>query len=112
MVSGRIATNSRILTGLWISVGSFRQGRAEKLSFILLNQVDVILTVFAAFLGFHELNPWMRSILGNPVQLFLFKAAIPVLIAWLVPGKLLLPASLLLLFVAAWNIKELVLFMI
>jgi len=35
------------------------------------------------------------------------KLVIPVLIAWLTPGKLLIPACILLLLVIGWDLKEL-----
>jgi len=59
-------------------------------------------------IGFTELNPFMQNLLDNPVQLFLAKCAIPLLIAWLAPGKLLIPAIIAMAIVVGWDIKELV----
>jgi len=92
----------------WGSAATFRQCVAEKASFVLLNHVDFVLTVIAASLGFSELNPVMRGLLTTPVQLVFIKCAIPVLIAWLIPGKLLLPAVIALALLVGWDVKELV----
>ena len=92
---------------LWDSVATFKRGVREKVSFVLLNQLDLVLTVVALSFGFHELNPLMRSWAASPVQLLLFKFAIPLAIAWLVPGKLLVPAIALLVFIVGWDVKEL-----
>ncbi len=84
----------------------------EKVSFVLLNQADLLLTVLAASFGLSELNPFMRHMVAMPVMLLLAKCALPLLIAWLVPGKLLLPAIILLSFVVGWNLKEWLLFLL
>ena len=97
---------------LLVSAGTFRYCTFEKVSFVLLNQVDLILTVLAMSLGFYELNPWMRTLLAMPLQLIVIKCAVPVLIAWLSPGKLLLPAIALLCLVVGWNAKELLIFLL
>ena len=91
------------------SAATFRRGAAEKVSFVLLNQLDLVLTVVALCIGLQELNPIMRSAATSPLQLVLLKLALPLLIAWLVPGKLLLPAIALLAFVVGWDVKELLL---
>ena len=96
---------------LWVSAATFRQGTAEKASFVLLSLFDLTATVLAVSLGLTELNPFVRLIINIPILLLIVKLAIPILIAWLVPGKLLLPAIALLAFAAAWNIKEMILFM-
>jgi hypothetical protein len=96
---------------LWESTATFRHGTAEKASFILLNQFDLILTVLAVYLGFSELNPFIRYLVNIPILLLVFKLAIPLLIAWLIPGKLLLPPIALLALVTIWNVKELCLFL-
>lgn len=89
-----------------------RGGMAERIWFVILNQVDLILTVFAVSIGLTELNPWMRNLLAAaPIQLFLVKSAIPSVIAWFVPGKLLIPSIALLLFVVTWDLKELLYFL-
>ncbi len=98
-----------IKANLWDSAATFRQGTAEKAAFILLNQFDLTLTVLAIQLGFTELNPFVRYLVDLPVLLLVIKFAIPVLIAWLIPGRLLLPSIVLLALIAAWNVKELLL---
>jgi len=77
---------------------------------VLLNQVDLTLTVLAVSLGLSELNPLMRYLVTVPVLLWIIKGAVPLLIAWLVPGKFLLPSVVLLALVVVWNVKELCLF--
>ena len=96
---------------LWGSAATFRCCVAEKVSFVLLNQLDLALTVFAVSMGFYELNPLVRSLLAAPLLLLLIKIALPLLIAWLAPGKLLLPAIILLCLVVSWNVKELLIFL-
>ena len=96
---------------LWGSAATFRCCAVEKVSFLLLNQLDLALTVFAASIGFYELNPVMRYLLTAPVLLLLIKIAVPLLIAWLAPGKLLLPSITLLFLVISWNIKELLIYL-
>jgi hypothetical protein len=98
-----------MVSNLWYSAGTFRQCVAEKASFVILDQLDMALTLFALSLGLTELNPWMRDLVGSPLQLLLVKFAIPLFVAWLAPGKLLLPAIALLSVVVGWNIKELLL---
>lgn len=80
-----------------------------KTTYLLLHQLDLALTVMAVASGLEELNPWMRNLLALPFHLAIIKLFIPLLIAWLVPYKLLIPATLFLLVVVGWNIKELVL---
>ena len=86
-------------------------GLAVKASYILMHQLDLILTTLAVSLGFSELNPLMRELLASPLQALAVKLAIPLLIAWLVPGKLLIPGVVFLSLVIGWNIKELLLVM-
>ena len=97
---------------LFASAATFRRCVPEKVSFILLNQADLVLTVLAVSYGFYELNPVMRYLVTMPVMLLVFKLAIPLLIAWLAPGRFLLPAIALLSVVVCWNIKELFLFLL
>jgi len=99
-----------MIANLFDSTATFRRGTGEKITFLLLNQLDLVLTVLAASLGLFEVNPWMRGLMGEPVLLLVVKCGVPLLIAWVVPGKLLLPAILLLSLVVAWNIKELLVF--
>ena len=94
----------------WDSSATFKQCTLEKVSFVVLNQVDLVLTLVAINLGFDELNPLVNFLLEMPVLLVLFKLIIPVLIAWLIPGRLLWPSIGLLVLVAIWNLKELITF--
>lgn len=79
----------------------------EKVSFVLLNQLDLTLTVIAVSFGFSELNPFMKYLLAIPAQMVLFKVVVPLFIAWLTPSRLLLPSLFFLCLVAVWDIKEL-----
>jgi hypothetical protein len=78
-----------------------------KASYLVLQQLDLGLTVLAISLGLNEMNPWMRNLLSSPLQLVTIKLLIPMLIAWLVPYKFLIPACILLLAVVGWNIHQL-----
>jgi len=101
-----------MIANLWASAGTFQRCTAEKVSFVVLNQMDLALTVLAFHLGLFEMNPLMRYIVTIPVLLVVMKSAIPLLIAWIVPGKLLLPANILLCLVVSWNLKELLLLLV
>jgi hypothetical protein len=70
--------------------------------------LDLGLTLLAMNLGLTEINPLMRIMIGAPALLIMIKLVIPVVIAWLAPGKLLLPSILLMALVIIWNLKELV----
>ena len=96
----------------WDSSATFRRCTAEKASFILLCVFDLALTILAMYLGLAELNPFVRYIIHIPALLLMIKLFIPVLIAWLMPGKLLWPSIGLLILVVVWNIKELVVFLL
>ena len=98
-------------TSWWDSSGTFRKCTAEKASFILLCLFDLTLTVLAIQLGLAELNPFVRYMVQIPVLLLVFKLFIPIIIAWLMPGRLLWPSIGLLALVVVWNIKELVIFL-
>ena len=98
--------------GLFASTATFRRCVPEKAAFVLLNLLDMVLTLTAVSWGFSELNPLMRYLVTVPAMLVVVKFAIPLLIAWLAPGRLLLPAILLLSLVVGWNIKELLIFLI
>ena len=80
-----------------------------KVGYVFLHQLDFILTVSAVSVGLFELNPVIRNLLATPIQLVVVKLVIPLLIAWLVPSKLLLPALAFIALVVIWNIKELLL---
>jgi hypothetical protein len=95
----------------WIdSAVTFKRCTASKMSFILLNQLDLFLTVLAISLGLTELNPLVRFLVEIPVILIIVKLIIPVLIAWIMPGKLLWPAIAVLVVAVLWNITELIVF--
>ncbi len=82
---------------------------AIKASYVLLHQLDLILTVVAVSLGYSELNPLMRILLTAPLQLVIIKVFIPLVIAWLTPNKLLLPATAFIFLVVLWNVRQLLL---
>jgi len=96
----------------WDSSATFKRCTAEKTSFILLCGFDLTLTVLAMQLGLAELNPFIRYLVQIPALLLVVKLAIPVLIAWLMPGRLLWPSIGLLILVVIWNIKELVIYLL
>jgi hypothetical protein len=89
---------------------TFKKRTAEKVAFILLCLLDLTLSVVAVNHGFTEINPVMRFLICIPVLLILVKLILPVLIAWLIPGRLLWPSIALLTLVAIWNIKEILVF--
>jgi hypothetical protein len=100
----------QLISNLRESALTFKRSRREKLAFILLNLIDMGLTIFANTLGAHELNPLMRSIAQSQYQLYITKLALPVLWAWLLPGKLLIPSIALLVLVVGWDIHQLVIY--
>ena len=89
--------------------GKYLSSIAVKASYVFLHLVDLVLTIVAVSLGLSELNLLMSNLLTEPLQLLVIKLAIPLLIAWLVPSKLLIPAIVLLSMVICWNMKELLL---
>jgi hypothetical protein len=89
---------------------TFRKCTVLKVTFILLNLWDLSLTTLAISLGLTELNPFVRFLVEVPALLITVKLVIPVLIAWIMPGKLLWPSIVLLVVVSLWNVKELVVF--
>jgi antibiotic biosynthesis monooxygenase (ABM) superfamily enzyme len=99
-------------SGWFESAGTFRRCTAEKASFVVLCVFDLVLTVFSTYLGFAELNPFVRFLIQAPLLLLFVKLFIPLLIAWFMPGKLLLPSIALLALIVIWNIKELVVFLV
>jgi hypothetical protein len=90
---------------LLASVMTFKKCTAEKLAFIILNLIDMGLTILAASIGAHELNPFMRSMVNAPYQMYTAKLVLPILFAWLLPGKILIPSIALLAFVVGWDIR-------
>ena len=73
---------------------------------------DLTLTILAMSLGLSEINPFIRYIVHIPVLLLVIKLFIPLLIAWIMPGRLLLPSSALLTLIVVWDLKELVIFLL
>ena len=78
-----------------------------KLSYLFLQQVDLIFTVYAMSHGAMELNPILRVILSSIPLIFLFKLLIPLLMVYLIPGGLLVPGIVFQAIVLIWNVKEL-----
>ena len=72
-----------------------------KVAYLGLQVLDLILTIVAIKLGAVELNPMMRAALRSPIQMLWF--------VWMLPGRILIPAIALLLFVVGWDIRQLVL---
>ena len=96
----------------WDSSVTFKRCTREKVLFILLCAFDLTLTVVAVSMGLVEMNPFIRYLIQIPLLLLVIKLVIPVIIAWLLPGRLLWPSIGLLALVAVWNIKELVVFLL
>jgi hypothetical protein len=99
-----------VLTSLMSSAVTFKKGTFEKLSFVILNLIDLLLTTYALSIGANELNPLMRSLANSPVLLYSAKLVLPLFLAWLLPGRLLWPSIVLLTFVVGWDIRELLLY--
>jgi hypothetical protein len=95
------------MSNLLASAVTFKRSTPEKMLFIILNLFDLGLTIFASSIGAHELNPLMNKMLAAPYQIYMAKLVIPVLLAWLLPGKILIPSITLLTVVVGWNIREL-----
>jgi hypothetical protein len=95
----------------WLdSAVTFRKCTGQKVSFILLSLLDLVLTVLAMYLGLWEMNPLVRFLVQVPVLLILIKLVIPVAVAWIMPGRLLWPSIAALGLVVIWNIRELFVF--
>lgn len=94
---------------LRVSAATFSRGTSYKMTFLMLGVLDMILTLYALSAGYVEMNPVFASLQDSPKGLFLLKVAGPLVIAWLVPGKLLLPSIALLFGVVGWNLAELAL---
>jgi hypothetical protein len=93
---------------LFESTATFKKCAAEKFSFVALGLFDLVLTVLAVNLGFYETNHLIRVIIQIPFLFLLVKLFIPVFLAWLIPGKLLIPSIALLAFIIAWNTAQLI----
>jgi hypothetical protein len=89
---------------------TFKKCTLEKLAFLMLNLIDMCLTLFATSQGARELNPFMHNLFSTPYQIYIFKFFIPLLLAWMLPGKFLIPSIALLTFVVGWDIKELIVY--
>ncbi len=98
------------MTDLLASAVTFKKATPEKLAFIILNMIDLGLTLFATSCGAHELNPLMNRMLAAPFLMYMVKVGIPVFLAWLLPGKILIPSIALLTVVAGWNLRELLIY--
>lgn len=94
---------------IWGTDGKYLSSITIKATYVLLHLIDLILTITGVSLGFSEMNILIRNLLTTPLQLLIVKLAIPVLIAWVVPGRFLIPAIVFLFLVICWNIKELLL---
>ena len=70
-----------------------------RLGYVLAQQLDLAMTLFAVSRGYTELNPFMKGMLNSPPQLIAFKLIIPMLIAWLIPPKYILPGLLFMLLI-------------
>lgn len=79
-----------------------------KVAFLTLQMADLMLTLVAARSGWVELNPVMRAQLDALYKIMLFKFAVPVLVSWFVPGRLLAPAILLLCGILGWNLHQMI----
>ena len=90
-----------------IAIGDIRSNIAYKVTYVLLQMLDLWLTLWAVNAGFKEMNPVMNGMLDSPLQLLLVKFLIPLLIVRFVPGKWLIPGILVLAFVLIWNVQQL-----
>ncbi len=97
---------------LWESTRKHKEETLLKACYVLLQAVDLLLTIVGMSFGFSELNVVMRNLLNNPWQLIIIKLVVPIFIAWFVPGRLLIPAIVLLSLVVCWDLKELLLLLL
>ena len=79
-----------------------------KVAFLTLQMADLMLTLVAARSGWAELNPIMKAQLGSFYKIAGFKFGIPVAVSIFVPGRLLIPAIILLMAITGWNLKEMI----
>jgi hypothetical protein len=91
---------------------TFRKDTTEKLIFVGLNLLDLVLTLFALSMGLKELNPVVNTLYSSPYLMWIVKLVLPLFFAWLAPGKLLIPSIVFLTLVLAWNVKELIIFFV
>jgi hypothetical protein len=78
-----------------------------KVAYLALQVLDLVLTLFAIKFGAVELNPLMRAALNSPLQMTVLKGGLPLWFVWVLPGRLLIPAIILLLLIVGWDVKEL-----
>ncbi len=97
------------MAALRSSVATFGHETRFKTGFLALMYFDVLLTLAATQAGYTEMNPIVIGMLASPWTLVLAKGVAPLVIAWLLPGRLLLPSIGFMLGVAMWNVKELAL---
>lgn len=102
-----VMTTLRGEVGRYFSAAEWKKGLSIKAAYVLLHQADILLTTFAVSAGLREVNPVVNASLGAPVQLLTLKLFIPLLIAWLVPARFLIPAIVLLLAVIGLNLAHL-----
>ena len=88
-------------------VATFSHGAPYKVAFVFLGLVDLLVTLYAVNNGYVERNPIFVALQDDPYGLFFLKVGGPTFIAWLVPGKLLLPSVGLMFAVIGWNVGEL-----
>jgi hypothetical protein len=105
------SNNSTAARSMLEGAATFRRDSIAKLTFVILIYLDVVMTMGALSFGMSELNVLARMIFQNPIYVLALKVAPPPLIAWLLPGKLLVPSIAFMVFVIGWNTKELVIFM-
>jgi hypothetical protein len=91
----------------YFTVAEWKKGLVIKVAYVLLHQADILLTSFALSAGFQEINPVIRASLETPVLILVLKLFIPLIIAWLVPARLLIPAIVLLLVIVGFNLAQL-----
>ncbi|MDW8120124.1 MAG: DUF5658 family protein [Chloroflexota bacterium] len=96
------------MLALFASACTYRREAVLKVAFVALSYGDLLLTLWACASGFRELNPFMRILLEWPWALAVIKGVIPLLLGWLVPGRLLLPSIAVLLSVSGWNLAQMV----
>jgi hypothetical protein len=99
-------------TSWWDSSATFKRCTFSKVSFLALCLLDLALTLVAMSLGFAELNPMVGFLLEMPALLIFVKGVLPVLFAWLFPGRLLWLYIPLLAAAAIWNAKELIVYLV
>jgi hypothetical protein len=93
--------------GRYFTVAEWKKGLGIKAAYVLLHQTDILLTAFAVSIGAKEINPVINASLDTPAVLLALKLFIPLVIAWLVPAKLLIPAIVLLLAIIGFNLAQL-----